>query len=353
MEEQTLYSLWQMLISRKSTGTALSYQEALRRFQKDNGYAISWSEFTPGFIDLWVTRMRNDHLSKTTINIYLRSLSAVLHVAYDMHYLSVMPKFLFRGLGIFSHNSSNSRKHCYLPASEWRKLWVYFECEGKGYKGIECWSSSKRKSSLVATGLMLFMYLGNGMNLCDMCRLRYGKFYFQTGGKQLQFCRHKTETRTGATVELPILYELQIIMDRLGQRPQEDSLVFPFLKTTIGDPLREHKAIANLGHFIRDQMQDLVDILQLPCCPTPTWARHSFATNLIQAGVPKDYVSWAMAHVNTDVTSRYVAAYSYEQMLNYNSRLFHHQGIPEYLVMQAKALSKAERQRLLQLLSEV
>ena len=55
--------------------------------------------------------------------------------------------------------------------------------------------------------------------------------------------------------------------------------------------------------------------------PTPTWCRHSFASNLIQAGVPKEYISASMAHSEGGTTDNYIDRYSFEQMTDYNSRL--------------------------------
>lgn len=56
--------------------------------------------------------------------------------------------------------------------------------------------------------------------------------------------------------------------------------------------------------------------------PTPTWCRHSFASNLIQCGVPKDYISQSMGHSSgTTTTDNYIDRYSHAQMVDYNSRL--------------------------------
>lgn len=280
MEEQTLYRLWQALISRKSIGTSRSYQEAYKRFEKDNGTQVAFEDITPQFIDQWRAAMYRSQLSKTTVNIYLRSFSALLHLAYEQQLLKMQPCFLLRGLGIFSHNSSNSRKHYYLPIADWGKLWHFFEQEGKGYPSTASWTTAQRKRNVEALGLMLFMYLANGMNLRDVCTLRYDRFYFQKGGKQLQFTRHKTEARTGATVEVPITRELHIIITRLGQHASEGSLIFPYFNDVQGDPLREYKKVAEVGRLIRKRMREISQALQLPCCLTPHMGKTLFCYQL-------------------------------------------------------------------------
>ena len=57
--------------------------------------------------------------------------------------------------------------------------------------------------------------------------------------------------------------------------------------------------------------------------PSPTWARHSFATNLNNSGrVPYKYISDSMGHSsNGDITSNYIGTYPLEKMLEYNAYL--------------------------------
>lgn len=109
MEDKSIYDLWAMLICRKSAGTARSYQDALTRFTKDYGKSVEWEHITPEFVDAWRKKMLSE-VSRTTTNIYLRAFSAVLNTAFEAHLVHVQPKFLFRGLGIFSPHASNSRR---------------------------------------------------------------------------------------------------------------------------------------------------------------------------------------------------------------------------------------------------
>lgn len=351
MIDKTLNELWLLIIGRKNAGTSRSYQDAFHRFLKDNGDAVAFEDITTEFIDKWKAKMRVE-LSKTTTNIYLRSFAVVLHVAYEYQLLKTLPRYPFLGLGIYSRNASCTRKDYYLPVEDWCQLWRFYEEEGESHIAFQKWRKDYKRKSLEATGLMLFMYLVNGMNLRDALMLRYDKFYFQTKGKMLRFCRHKTAERTGVIVELPILKEMQLIIDRLGLPPQEDCLVFPYLRSVIGDDFQEDRHTALVGHSIRDRMRTIAKAFGWECMPTPTWARHSFATNLIQANVPKDYVSWAMAHINKDVTHNYIAAYSYEQMVEYNSLLLYAKSKREHILSQLYALSSEEQMLCIQAISK-
>ena len=56
--------------------------------------------------------------------------------------------------------------------------------------------------------------------------------------------------------------------------------------------------------------------------PTPTWCRHSFATNLSLAGVPTRYISESMGHSpGRSVTAGYIAEFPLEQQMAFNRRL--------------------------------
>ncbi len=56
--------------------------------------------------------------------------------------------------------------------------------------------------------------------------------------------------------------------------------------------------------------------------PTPTWCRHSFATNLSLAGVPTRYISESMGHSpGRSVTAGYIAEFPLEQQMVFNGRL--------------------------------
>ena len=101
--------------------------------------------------------------------------------------------------------------------------------------------------------------------------------------------------------------------------------MFGYLKDKLGriDEREERRLCALINSTIRARMKNVAKAVGLDVEPSPTWCRHSFATNLIQAGIPKDYVSASMAHSSgsSDITDNYIERYSREQMVEYNSRL--------------------------------
>lgn len=91
-------------------------------------------------------------------------------------------------------------------------------------------------------------------------------------------------------------------------------------------------------------MEIVAKLLGLEQLPTPTWAHHSFATNLNNSGlVPYKYISDSMGHSSIgDITSNYIGTYPLEKMLEYNV----------YLLKESKpADNKAELLELLRSMS--
>ena len=67
---------------------------------------------------------------------------------------------------------------------------------------------------------------------------------------------------------------------------------------------------------ISARMEIIARHLGWPVSPTPTWCRHSFATNLSLSGVPTRYISESMGHsAGRSVTAGYIAEFPLEQQM--------------------------------------
>ena len=88
-------------------------------------------------------------------------------------------------------------------------------------------------------------------------------------------------------------------------------------------PEKEIWVIQRYNKYIRKHMEFVSKLVGIEQRPTPTWARHSFATNLNNSGrVPYKYISDSMGHSSSgDITSNYIGTYPLEKMLEYNAYL--------------------------------
>ena len=206
------------------------------------------------------------------------------------------------------------------------------------------------------------MYLGDGQNLADTLRLTYDELYYATHGKQLRFLRHKTRELNESATEVifPVTPEIQEILNRYGNAPKLGRRVFPIMSEFI-TPEQEIWVIQRYNRYIREHMAKVAKLLKMEQMPSPTWARHSFATNLNNSGVvPYKYISDSMGHSGGgDITSNYIGAYPLEKMLEYNHYLLNEKpkGITPLVDKKAlldmlKGLSEEERMELMAGLSD-
>ena len=180
----------------------------------------------------------------------------------------------------------------------------------------------------MALGLFLCQYLCNGCNLYDLALLRYDDYYEVSEEKAFRFFRHKTaeHAEAGSEVIVPIIPPLKVILDKIAAPVVHGQLVFPYILGEDMDP--ESKRAVNKIHQenknIAKRMKVIAPLVGIKDEPTSTYARHSFATNLSQQGVPLDYVSFAMGHSNGNrgqITKRYISPYPIYKQMEYNSKL--------------------------------
>lgn len=352
----TPYSLWEQVASSKSAGTEESYRNALKRFKVDMGSGVVFNDFSSQMISLWRERMIRGGLSKTTANIYLRTLRAILNEASRLG-LVADTKQMFHGLSVGGRNSYNDRKEQYLTVKQWTLLWKFYETYGEGNELFASWNDAQKKDRMEALGMMLFMYLANGMNLRDVLVLRYDSYYFMHDKLQFRFIRQKVADRSGSKVIFPVLDEIRIIIERQGEKEKKDGLVFGYLKNKVRLNASDKESVNEIRRLtalynstIGDRMAHIASAVGLDVSPTPTWCRHSFASNLTQAGVPREYISASMAHSDGNTTENYIDIYSYEQMVEYNRRLLVHEknDIMEVL----KGLSNEEIEKIIKVVRE-
>ena len=162
------------------------------------------------------------------------------------------------------------------------------------------------------------------MNLSDAARLRYDSFWFEHGGQALRFERQKTKDRAdnNSEVIVPIIPQLAEILHETAAPEQKGQLLFPFILEGVRDESACRKKVNLMNSNISARMEIVARHLGWSVSPTPTWCRHSFATNLSLAGVPTRYISESMGHSpGRSVTAGYIAEFPLERQMAFNRRL--------------------------------
>lgn len=325
-DDSTIITMWDSYIQSKTNegkaGSARCSKDVRNRFVKDMGTDVSFADINRDFILKWVKIMKKNELSTTTIAIALRSLRTIINMCIANGLMKGDTKEMFKDTG---YNKAQSRKHEFLDVATMRRLYDFWKAdEAKDKDGNELFLGREKHAIFRDLGLFLFMYLGDGQNLADTLRLTYDELYYATHGKQLRFLRHKTRERNESASEVifPVTPEIQEILNRYGNAPKLGRRVFPIMSELI-TPEQEIWVIQRYNRYIREHMAKVAKLLELEQMPSPTWARHSFATNLNNSGVvPYKYISDSMGHSGGgDITSNYIGAYPLEKMLEYNHYL--------------------------------
>ena len=350
----TIYSIWDEYLETKreegKAGSARCSGDVKSRFIKDMGESVALTDIDRNFVQRWVRAMKKGGLSATTIAIDLRTFRTIVNIAIERGLINGNTKEMFKDTG---YNKVCSRKHEFLDVATMRKLYNFWEADkAVDADGKELFLPREKYAIFRDLGLFLFMYLGDGQNLADTLRLTYDGWYFATHGKQLRFLRHKTRDRNESASEVifPVTPELQKIVNKYGNKPEQGKRVFPIMSEFI-TPEKEVWVIQRYNRYIREHMAKIAELLSMEQCPTATWARHSFATNLNNSGaVPYKYICDSMGHSgNGDITSNYIGAYPLEKMLEYNWYLLNDKKKDgkEALLALLKNMTDEERMQLL------
>ena len=321
---ETFLSVWRDVIASRKASTADSYNNAINCFKESKVY-----DEADGFavdtltVQKWVQYMNNAGYKSSTIGIYLRALRVVFNTCIRKGYLREADyPFSAKDPDKVTIPVGGSRKTAVLSIPEMTRLYVFF-LDGELPSGFRNKEAKNR-----TLGMFLCQYLCNGCNLYDLALLRYDDYYEISERKAFRFFRHKTaeHSEAGSEVIVPIIPPLKIILDKIAAPVAFGQLVFPFILGEGVDP--ESKEAVNKIHQenknIAKRMKAIAPLVGIKDEPTSTYARHSFATNLAQQGVPLDYVSFAMGHSTGNrgqITKRYISPYPIYKQMEYNSKL--------------------------------
>ncbi len=320
----TFLSVWRDVIASKKTNTAESYKSAYNNFVESKVYdeadCFAVDSLT---VQRWVQYMSSAGYKNSTIGIYLRALRVVFNTCIRKGYLREADyPFSAKDPDKVTIPIGPSRKSAVLSITEMTRLYEFFL---DGNLPLEVRNKEGKKRAL---GMFLCQYLCNGCNLYDLALLRYDDYYEVSERKAFRFFRHKTAERSeaGSEVIIPIIPPLKIILEKIAGPVKYGQLVFPSIlgegldpesKAAVGKIRQENKNIVK-------RMKVIAPLVGIKDSPTSTYARHSFATNLSQQGVPLDYISFAMGHSvgnRGQITKRYISPYPIYKQMEYNSKL--------------------------------
>ncbi len=270
-------------------GTAVNYecaQKSLNTFRE----GLKFADITPAFLRQYEQWMLLKGRSVTTISMYLRCLRTILNNAID------------EGLITKEYYPFGKRRY-EIPTSTNTKKALSM----KDLSSIYNYKAEPGSMTERAKEYWLFMYYGNGINVKDMCLLRYENI--KDGN--IVFERAKT-ARTKRNVEaIRILFidQLKTIVQKWGnERKSDKTFIFPVLEDGL-TPERQRQLIQQLTGVINDHMKAIAKALKINSDCTTYAARHSFATVLQRSGAPTQFITQALGHSNVRTTQNYLAGF--------------------------------------------
>ncbi len=282
----------QALKNNGQIGTAISYECAQNSFGKfDN--RVKFTDINSDFLFRYEKWMLQQERSATTVSIYLRTLRTLFNDAITDGLLS--REYYPFGKKKYEIPTSNNIKKA-LTLKDIASIYYY-----KPKKG-----STEGK----ARDYWLFMYFCNGINIKDMCLLKYENI----NGDILEFERAKT-VRTKRNIEqirVVLNADTKAIIKKWGNPSRKPGdYIFPVLIDGLS-PERERQLIYQITQVVNDHTKNIGKELKIEGSLTTYVARHSFATILKRSGASTEFIGEALGHSNVRTTQNYLAGFEDE-----------------------------------------
>ncbi|HEV7348206.1 tyrosine-type recombinase/integrase [Telluribacter sp.] len=237
----------------------------------------------------------------TTVGIYCRHLRSVFNDAMEAGVVS-RDEYPFGKNRYVIPAGKNTKKA--LSKEEVRKI-INYECkpETLEQRGRDLW---------------VFSYLSNGMNMADICTLRWKDIDLKE--QTLTFIRQKTSrSRKGNQTKVKVVLnvETMAILERWGTTPRSGTAyVFPFLSNDM-TPDRQLKVVQNVTKVTNIHIKRIAKAVGITAEVTTYAARHSFATILLQSEAPLAFISQSLGHTNIKTTESYLGSFDDEKTRKY------------------------------------
>ncbi|MES2387875.1 MAG: site-specific integrase [Bacteroidota bacterium] len=292
---KTVYDVFEVYIAdlkaAERAGTASSYRCALVSLRK---YASSlyFEDMTPAWLAQYERYMLKNGYSSTTVGIYLRCVRTIYNCAIEKGI--VLATFYPFGKRKYQIPAGANIKKA-LTRADVQKIISYTP------KYPDTWEEQARD-------LWLLSYLCNGMNIKDLCNLKYQNIE----GKRLVFTRQKTERTTRSNAK-PIVAHLPetalAIIERWGQQHKRpSSFVFPFYNMDM-DAERRLAVSLQVVRNINTWMKRIGEDLGIEAPITTYTARHTFSTVLKRSGASIEFISESLGHSDMKTTENYLAGF--------------------------------------------
>jgi len=272
-----------------------------------SGKPLNFVDISPKWLKNFETWLHKQSKSKSTIGIYVRNIRVIFNIAIKVH--KVKAEYPF---SIHKPKSSEGRKIA---------LTAYQISQIANYK-------TESPQEQFYRDIFMFSFLGCGMNLSDIARLRYSNIV----DGEIWFVREKTKNKETREEKLhvPITKTMQSIIDRYGNKAVGfDAYIFPILKPEWSEE-QKFAEVSKLVKQVNRNLKRIASSIGIKENVSSYVARHSWATIAKNSGTSVEFLSEALGHSSVKVTQGYLK--SFEK----STREEHSEKIEEIIFKQAK-----------------
>lgn len=247
------------------------------------GKALNFSDITPKWLKRFELWLRKQEKSVSTIGIYQRNIRTLFNEAVKIH--KVKAEYPFNE---YKPKNARGRKIALNPL-QISKIASY---------------KTSNPVEIFYRDLFLFSFLGCGMNLSDIARLKYSDI--KDG--EIEFVREKTKNKESIVekIHVPVSKNMQKIIDRHGNKAVGfDSYIFPILRPewTEQQNFAKVKELVKQTNKYLKRVAKAVGIKENVSSMT---ARHSWSTVAKRSGTSTEFISESLGHSSVLVTKAYL-----------------------------------------------
>lgn len=278
---------------------AESFKSTLKSIEDYYGKGINFNSITPDFLRKYEKHLLDSGKTVTTVGFYMRNLRVIINGDGEPYLKG--GKYPF-GVGGYKYTiPKGERREMALELGQIHMIQAH-KCE---------------PSSEIYRNMWVFSFYGNGINMTDICRLKYSEI--QNG--EITFVRKKTKNkrRTVVRIYIPITRPIQDIINKHGNN-NKDGYIFPFLNR-IETEKQIVRKIADVTKSVNETIRHITKELNLPDGITAYSTRHSYVTILERLNVPRIFIQNSLGHTTESVTDNYSKMAERELRFKYNSLL--------------------------------
>lgn len=273
------------LIDSKQTGNARAYRDTKRSFFKfyGEGKNLFFKDIDVQLLNKYEVFLRANDGTDGGISVKMRTIRALYNDAIQEG-IATRLNYPFTAYKISKFKNAGNKR----------------ALNAKDIEKIKNFDTTSYPTLINSKNYFVFSYLTRGMNFYDMMMLKWKN----VEGDKIVYVRRKTKGRFAIRITPPV----KEILDYYKQKSKSNTTdyIFPILLSADLTPMQIELRKDKVLKAYNKHLKKIAELLHIDANITSYVARHSFANNLKEIGIPTDVISEAMGHQNLTVTQAYL-----------------------------------------------